>query len=244
MMNYDTFLSRAAGEMQESAIRRMGTHPRAEARHHFVRPRLSGAETFPWAEFQEIAHELLSGSDGSVLQYGPTRGYRPLLEVIAGIMERRGVASSHRSAARDDRIAAGARSRRARAARSGRRRSGRAADLHRRDHRVPERRRRGWSACRRRPTASTSRRSTRSTPGWSARAAASALLYVVPNFQNPTGLLIGRRQAPRLLEWAARAQRAHRRGRSVSRAVLRGLRDGSGRPADEGGRCRTGASSI
>ena len=30
------------------------------------------------------------------------------------------------------------------------------------------------------------------------------LLYVVPNFQNPTGLLIGRDKRLALLEWAAR----------------------------------------
>jgi len=30
------------------------------------------------------------------------------------------------------------------------------------------------------------------------------LLYVIPNFQNPTGLLLGLEKRPRLLEWAAR----------------------------------------
>ena len=53
-------------------------------------PGFPAPETFPWQDFQEIAHELLSGRDGSVLQYGPTRGYRPLLEAIAAVMARRG----------------------------------------------------------------------------------------------------------------------------------------------------------
>ncbi len=57
-------------------------------------PGFPAPETFPWQDFQEIAHELLSGRDGSVLQYGPTRGYRPLLEAIAGIMARRGAPTS------------------------------------------------------------------------------------------------------------------------------------------------------
>jgi DNA-binding transcriptional MocR family regulator len=46
---------------------------------------------FPWNEFREIANELLSGDDGSVLQYGPTRGYKPLLESIQGVLEKRGI---------------------------------------------------------------------------------------------------------------------------------------------------------
>src|SRR4029450_13494769 len=46
---------------------------------------------FPWTEFPEIASELLSGEDGSVLQYGPTRGYRPLLESILGVLDARGI---------------------------------------------------------------------------------------------------------------------------------------------------------
>ena len=41
--------------------------------------------------FTAITRELLAGTDGSVLQYGPTRGYKPLLEAIAGIMAARGV---------------------------------------------------------------------------------------------------------------------------------------------------------
>ena len=39
--------------------------------------------------FQDIARELLSGAHEHVLQYGATRGYRPLVEVIAAIMLQR-----------------------------------------------------------------------------------------------------------------------------------------------------------
>ena len=45
-------------------------------------------------DFQAITQDLLSGRDGAVLQYGLTRGYRPLLECIAAIMERRGAPTS------------------------------------------------------------------------------------------------------------------------------------------------------
>jgi 2-aminoadipate transaminase len=91
MMNYDSYLSRAGTEMRESAIRRMGTIL-AQNRHLIsFAPGYPAPETFPWADFAEIASELLSGPHASALQYGPTRGFRPLLETIAGIMERRGV---------------------------------------------------------------------------------------------------------------------------------------------------------
>jgi hypothetical protein len=42
MTDYDRFLSRAAGHMQESAIRRMGMVLAGGKRHHFVRPGVPG----------------------------------------------------------------------------------------------------------------------------------------------------------------------------------------------------------
>jgi 2-aminoadipate transaminase len=91
MINYDSFLSGAAANMRESAIRKTGS---ILAQHQDIisfAPGYPAPETFAWREFQEITQELLTGRDGSVLQYGPTRGYRPLLEQIAGIMKNRGV---------------------------------------------------------------------------------------------------------------------------------------------------------
>src|SRR5438094_2805880 len=57
-------------------------------------PGYPAPETFAWREFAEIAAELFSGRDGSVLQYGPTRDHRPLLEQIAGILHARGIGSA------------------------------------------------------------------------------------------------------------------------------------------------------
>jgi 2-aminoadipate transaminase len=57
-------------------------------------PGYPDASLFPWDELRAIAGELLSGRDGSTLQYGPTRGYRPLLESIAGILQQRGIAAT------------------------------------------------------------------------------------------------------------------------------------------------------
>jgi 2-aminoadipate transaminase len=91
-MNYDDFLSQAAAGMQESAIRRMGTILAQNRDLISFAPGYPAPETFPWQDFSEIARELLNGSHGSALQYGATRGFRPLLEMIAGIMQARGVA--------------------------------------------------------------------------------------------------------------------------------------------------------
>ena len=93
MTDYDKFLSRSAALMQQSAIRRMGTVLAQKRDIISFAPGDPAPETFPWHEFQEIARELLTGTDGSVLQYGPTRGYRPLLEAIIGIMGHRGIAT-------------------------------------------------------------------------------------------------------------------------------------------------------
>ena len=93
-MNYDEFLSQAAAGMQESAIRRMGTILAQNRDLISFAPGYPAPETFPWGDFSDIARELLSGSHGNALQYGATRGFRPLLEAIVGIMQGRGIASS------------------------------------------------------------------------------------------------------------------------------------------------------
>jgi 2-aminoadipate transaminase len=93
-INYENFLSTAATRMRGSAIRKMsGIAAQARDLVSFA-PGFPAPETFPWAEFQEIARELLIGRDGSVLQYGPTRGYKPLLESVHAIMASRGIATT------------------------------------------------------------------------------------------------------------------------------------------------------
>jgi 2-aminoadipate transaminase len=94
MINYDAFLSRSAERMKESAIRKMGM-VLAQGRDIIsFAPGYPSPDTFPWTDFQEITRELLSGRDGAVLQYGPTRGYRPLVECIGAIMQSRGAATT------------------------------------------------------------------------------------------------------------------------------------------------------
>jgi len=51
-------------------------------------------EAYAWAEFREIAAELLSGKDASVLQYGPTRGHKALVDACLEILASRGITAT------------------------------------------------------------------------------------------------------------------------------------------------------
>ena len=50
--------------------------------------------SFPWSELRDITRELLSGAEHDVLQYGPTRGHRPLLESIVALLAERHITAS------------------------------------------------------------------------------------------------------------------------------------------------------
>jgi 2-aminoadipate transaminase len=203
MTTYDRFLSRSAALMQESAIRRMGSVLAQKRDVISFAPGYPAPETFPWPELQEIARELLTGSDGSVLQYGPTRGLRPLLDVIAGIMADRGAPTGIERLL----VSTG---------------SQQGLDLVARVLVDP-----GDVVLVELPTytgAITAFRNVQAEmvgvpqeqDGISLEALEAIhsslvaqgrrirFLYVVPNFQNPTGLLIGLPKRKALLEWAAR----------------------------------------
>jgi 2-aminoadipate transaminase len=203
MITYEQFFSRAGEAMRESAIRKMGA-VLAQA-HDMISfaPGYPAEDSFPWEAFAEIARELLSGDDGSVLQYGPTRGYKPLREVIASIMAERhidaggtGVVVTTGSQQGLDLLArvlfdpgdvvlvelpsyTGALSafRGVGAEPVGVHQESDGIDVDALDRTLVELRAAG-----RRVKA----------------------LYVVPNFQNPTGLLMGRAKRPQVLAWAER----------------------------------------
>jgi 2-aminoadipate transaminase len=203
MINYDAFFSRAAGHMKASAIRKMGGVVAQNQDIVSFAPGYPAPEMFPWSQFQEISHDLLASRDGSVLQYGPTRGYRPLLDVIAGIMERRGATTTLErlivttgSQQGLDLVArvlldphdvilvelptyTGAISafRNVQSEMVGVRQEEDGIDLADLEDTFDRLQREGRRA---------------------------RLLYVVPNFQNPTGLLIRRQKRLALLEWAER----------------------------------------
>lgn len=203
MTNYDGFFSRAAGHLKASAIRKMGSIL-AEGRDIVsFAPGFPAPDTFPWQDLQEIAHELLSGRNGSVLQYGPTRGYRPLVDATAGVMTRRGAPTTPErllittgSQQGLDLVArvlldphdvilvelptyTGAISafRNVQAELVGVHQDADGIDLAELDDTYAALEQEGRRA---------------------------RLLYLVPNFQNPTGLLVGRAKRAALLEWAER----------------------------------------
>jgi 2-aminoadipate transaminase len=202
-MNHDTFFSRAAGRMTQSAIRKMGTILAAGRDIVSFAPGYPAPDTFPWDDFRAIATELLASRDGSILQYGPTRGHRPLLEAIVGIQRGRGIAT----AIEDLQVTTG---------------SQQGLDLVARVLIDP-----GDVILVELPTyvgAITAFRNVQASmvgvpqqrdgidldalDATFVRLAGEGrrvkFLYVVPNFQNPTGLLIGLEKRQRLLAWAAR----------------------------------------
>jgi len=203
-MTYDTFFSRAADEMRESAIRKMGTLGARIPDLISFAPGYPDPATFPWQAFSEIAGRLLSGADPSALQYGATRGFRPLVEALESVLTARGITSAF-----EQRIIT-----------SG---SQQGLDLVARVLIDP-----GDAVLVELPTytgaISAFRNALAELVGvpqqadgidldaldatvTRLRAAGRRvrLLYLVPNFQNPTGLLIGLDKRRQLLDWAARA---------------------------------------
>ena len=94
MINYDRYLSSAGEKMQGSAIRRMGVVAAGIPDIISLAPGYPDPKAFAWAEFLDIASSLLNGSDPNALQYGPTRGYRPLVEALPDIVAGRGIVAT------------------------------------------------------------------------------------------------------------------------------------------------------
>ena len=94
MIDYDRFFSKAAIKSQGSAIRKMGVMAVRVPDMISFAPGYPDPEAYAWAEFREIAAELLSGKDASVLQYGPTRGHKPLVDACLEILASRGITAT------------------------------------------------------------------------------------------------------------------------------------------------------
>ena len=203
MTNYDRFLSSTGLQLTESAIRRMGTVVARAADLVSFAPGYPDASLFPWEDLRAIASDLLSGDDAGALQYGPTRGHGPLLEAIVGLLADRGIVAGV-----DDLLVT-----------SG---SQQGIDLIARVLVNP-----GDVVLVELPTftggiaafrnAQADLVGVRQDAGglsledldasWQrARRAGQTvkLLYLIPNFQNPTGLLLGLDRRAQLLDWAAR----------------------------------------
>jgi 2-aminoadipate transaminase len=203
MIDYDALLSRAGRAMQQSEIRKMGTLLAQSRNVVSFAPGYPDPETFAWDDLQAIMSDLLAGRDGRALQYGPTRGNRPLLEAIAAIS-----AGRHIEATPENLLVTTG--------------SQQGLDLLARVLLDP-----GDVVLVELPSytgAITAFRILLAQLGGAGLAADGIdlddldavltrlrgegrrvrFLYVVPNFQNPTGLLLGRRKRERLLDWAAR----------------------------------------
>lgn len=91
MIDYAHFLSPLGRALQESVLRKMGQVIAQRADLISFAAGYPDPAGFPWDELRDIAAGLLSGADPSTLQYGPTRGHRPLLEALVEVMAGRGV---------------------------------------------------------------------------------------------------------------------------------------------------------
>lgn len=205
MKNYEAFLSAIGRQLQESAIRRMGAVAAKESELVSFAAGYPDAESFPWAELREVADGLLAGTDWNTLQYGPTRGYAPLLEALVSTLASRGIAAG----VEDLLVTTG---------------SQQGLDLVARVLLDP-----GDVVLVELPTftgaiaafanARADLQGVRQDADgialddldrvWQqARAAGKCvkLLYLVPNFQNPTGRLLGLEKRQALLAWAARRE--------------------------------------
>jgi 2-aminoadipate transaminase len=91
MTSYQRFFSRAADLMQGSAIRKMGSLGARVPDLVSFAPGYPAPDSFPWDEFRAIVETLLAEREPTTLQYGPTRGFRPLLEAISDVLAGRGI---------------------------------------------------------------------------------------------------------------------------------------------------------
>jgi len=203
MTDYDRFLSRGANAMQESPIRKMGALSLRVPDLISFAPGFPASDMFAWEEFRDIAQRVLDGADASVLQYGPTRGYGPLVDALPQILAERGIRATP-----DEVIVTTG--------------SQQALDLCARVFVDP-----GDTVLVELPTYSGALTAFRNVQARMVGVEQTAdgidlddldrtlvrergagrrvaFLYVVPNFQNPTGVLIARDTRAALLEWAAR----------------------------------------
>ena len=203
MIDYTRFLSSTGRQLAESAIRRMGTVVAGATDVVSFAPGYPAPELFPWDELRDISATLLDGTDADTLQYGPTRGYAPLIESVIGLSGERGI-----RATRDQLLIT-----------SG---SQQGIDLIARVMVSP-----GDVVLVELPTFTGGIAAFRNAQAhlvgvaqdgfgidvgalddaWQReRRAGKAiqLLYVIPNFQNPTGQLLARERRQQLVEWAGR----------------------------------------
>lgn len=85
------YLSRTARTLRESAIRKASDLQSAVPDLISLAGGFPDPSLFPWEELNEISQSILTGTDPTVLQYGLTRGYRPLIGAITEILASRDI---------------------------------------------------------------------------------------------------------------------------------------------------------
>ena len=80
--------------MHASAIRKAGDIGLASRDVISLAPGYPDPALFAWDEIREIARSILSGADPSVLQYGATRGYKPLIDALPELLDHRGITAA------------------------------------------------------------------------------------------------------------------------------------------------------
>jgi 2-aminoadipate transaminase len=93
-MEFERHLSHAARAMHASAIRKAGDIGLASRDVISLAPGYPDPSLFAWDEIREIAGSILNGADPSVLQYGATRGYKPLLDTLPELLDHRGITAA------------------------------------------------------------------------------------------------------------------------------------------------------
>jgi 2-aminoadipate transaminase len=201
MITYSSFFSRVAENQQGSAIRKMGVMALRDPDLISFAPGYPDPATFAWEAFREISADVLGSRDSTTLQYGPTRGLPNLIDAIVHIAADRGIKTTSENVMVTTGSQQGldllgrilvdpgdvvlvelpaytgalAAFRNAGAALVGVRQEEDGIDMDDLDAVVERERLAGRRV---------------------------KFLYVVPNFQNPTGLLISQAKRRRLLEWA------------------------------------------
>src|SRR6478609_1521064 len=87
-------ISTSAQHFQESAIRRIGALSGSIPGLISLSAGYPAPDVFPWQDLQNITAQILARHDGNTLQYGATRGYRPLIEhLLEHTLQARGISA-------------------------------------------------------------------------------------------------------------------------------------------------------
>jgi 2-aminoadipate transaminase len=92
-MDYRRFLSTAALNYHESAIRKTGSLAATIPDLISFAAGAPAADMFPWPALEALTRELLASRQSAVMQYGPTRGFAPLVQTLVGELAFRGIAA-------------------------------------------------------------------------------------------------------------------------------------------------------